>query len=559
MMADNNETLDLQAKLSSLKKIYAEKIPEKVDEIEQSWEKLKLTPEDSETFQLLHRQVHSLSGTAATYGFTEIADKAKTMEMLIQDKLTQDPLTWTAEAIDGVNACYFELEDSAQSILTREVPKFHHLPSTDEQLSSTTTRDTKLIYLVDDDVHLLSVIEMQIEAFGYNVETFSDLTLFDEAVERESPDVVIMDVIFGEGRRAGIEHIARINAKREQSLKTIFVTGGHDVLTRLEAVRANGLAYLTKPLLIDHLIDALDELTHHNQEAPYRIVIVDDSKSLSSFYAVILQQAGMETLEVNDPLKLLDVLAESVPPDLILMEVYMPDCNGLELSKVIRQMDAYVSTPIVFLSSESDVKKQLSALSLGCDDFLTKPIEPWHLVSSVTSRLQRGRMIRKLTETDGLTGLLNYSKSRERLDIELARAKREKTPLSFAMVDIDHFKQVNDSYGHPAGDRVLKRIGNLFKQSVRLYDTVGRYGGEEFAVILPNTDAQTAKVVMDKLRAHFGKINHTSDTGDFCCSFSCGIASFPDFDDSTTINDQADKALYEAKNGGRNQVVVRTL
>ena len=217
-------------------------------------------------------------------------------------------------------------------------------------------------------------------------------------------------------------------------------------------------------------------------------------------------------------------------------------------------MDAYVSVPIVFLSSESDHKKQMRAMTLGGDDFLSKPIQPWHLVSAVTSRAKRGRMIRTLSETDSLTGLLNHTKSKERLQAELSRAKRNHEPLSFAMLDIDNFKSVNDTYGHPVGDRVIKSIAIMLKQCLRKYDVIGRYGGEEFVVILPNTDMTTAKKIMDNLRVSFNQIDHHSNQDVFHCSFSCGIASFPELSDATTLNNQADKAMYRAKEGGRNRV-----
>jgi diguanylate cyclase (GGDEF)-like protein len=236
----------------------------------------------------------------------------------------------------------------------------------------------------------------------------------------------------------------------------------------------------------------------------------------------------------------------------------MPDCNGFELSQVIRQIDSYVNIPIVFLSDEKDLGRKLDALSIGGDDFLSKPVEAWHLVSSVTSRVLRGRTLRKNADTDGLTGLLNHSKSKERLEVEIARAKRENTTLSFAMLDIDHFKHVNDTYGHPAGDRVLKSLANLIKQRLRGYDSIGRYGGEEFVVILPNTDIESAYIIMDELRIAFSQINHYNESGNFSCQFSCGITYFPDFECGINLTLEADKALYKAKESGRNKVVCRT-
>jgi diguanylate cyclase (GGDEF)-like protein len=528
-MTTQNEKPDIQAALALLKQTFAKKIPAKVEDIRQSWENLKSAPNDEAVLPLFHRQVHTLAGTAATYGFAAIADYAKKIELSLPETeqitcLPVSEIEWLLE----------KLATAVGSEAAVKIPAMRPIPIQNMPLPAGNSRN-KLIYLVDEDVDFLSTMSMQIQSFGYFVVTFSDLVLFDEAVERQVPDIVIMDVIFGGGHKAGIRHIARMNAARIQSLNTIFINGSHDITMRLDAVRANGLAYFSKGVLVGSLVDAIEKFTLQIVEEPYRILIVDDAPEQSGFAALILQQAGMKTIEVNAPLQLLDVLA-SFQPDLILMDIYMPDCNGLELSKVVRQMDSYVNIPIVFLSSELDLKKKLGAMSLGGDDFLTKPVLPWHLTSAVTSRVQRGRMISKLADTDG--------------------AKREKISISIAMLDIDHFKKVNDTYGHPAGDRVLKSLANLFKQNLRQYDVIGRYGGEEFLVVLSNVNSSIAKTIMDKLRIRFSEISQLSDDGDFSCSFSCGIASFPDFGNGTALIQEADKALYKAKNGGRNQVVI---
>jgi diguanylate cyclase (GGDEF)-like protein len=157
---------------------------------------------------------------------------------------------------------------------------------------------------------------------------------------------------------------------------------------------------------------------------------------------------------------------------------------------------------------------------------------------------------------DGLTGLLNHTETKGQLSIELARAKRREAPLAFAMIDLDNFKTVNDTYGHPTGDRVLKNLSRLLQQRLRKTDVIGRYGGEEFAVILIDTDGSTAFEVLDEIRAGFGQILQLSGNVEFSTTFSCGIAVFPDYPDAASLNAAADRALYEAKNSGRNQVIL---
>jgi diguanylate cyclase (GGDEF)-like protein len=546
-MTDSNPQNNIQASLAALTAAVSRKLPEKVAKIRQTWEAIKGALYANEKPQVLHKLAHTLAGTSATYGFEEIADASRQLEH--------------ATAPDKEAVCQQEIEQLIVQLEALCVKASANQSATSSIINTiaapvTTDKPTaNLVYLVDDDRDFLLNIALHLKAFGYRVECFSDLRLFDQAVTQLEPAVVIMDVMFANQGNAGIEHIALLNSKRLQPLTTIFITGSNDLLTRLSAVRAQGVAYFTKPVLVEQLVDALDRLTHQVDDEPYRIVIVDDSEEQAHYTALLLQQAGMQTREVNGPLDLLKVLAE-YPADLILMDLYMPDCTGIELSKVIRQMDNYLGIPIVFLSAEQNLDKKLGALSMGGDDFLTKPVEPWHLLSVVNSRAERSRLIRRQADTDGLTGLLNHSKSKERLTGELSRAIRESSPLSIAMLDVDHFKKVNDTYGHPAGDRVLKSLANMLKQRLRRYDIIGRYGGEEFLIILPNTDESMANEIMDKLRVSFSELLHHYEKGGFSCQFSCGIASYPTFGTATELINKADKALYVAKNSGRNCVII---
>lgn len=542
---------DIQATLTALQQTFAKKIPKKVQEIRQNWERLKSAPNDQVIFEVFYRQVHTLAGTGATYGFEVISGFANmiTLRLPKNQEITDLP-------VDEIEFFLEKLVTALSSEPTSITPEMVPIQRQNTPFLLDNAGDM-LIYLVDDDIDILSSICIQIERFGYRVITFSDLTSFDKALEKEAPDVVIMDVIFDENSEKGTKHMVRINAAKKNLFKTIYMSSSLDIETRLDAVRANGLAFFPKPIVVASLVDAIAKFTHQVTEDIYRVVIVDDAKEQSASIAMILQQAGMQTIEVNEPMQLLGVLA-SFQPDLVLMDLYMPSCSGVELSQVIRQMSGYVDLPIVFLSSEEDLKKQLGAMGHGGDDFLTKPVLPWHLASAITNRIKRGRMISKLTGTDGLTGLFNHIKIKDSVEIELARAWRGNTSLSIAMIDIDNFKHVNDNYGHPVGDKVLKSLTNFFKQNLRQYDVIGRYGGEEFLVVLPNTDLLTAKKVLDELRISFGKVSHWCDKGDFTCNFSCGVASFPDFDDASALIEAADKALYIAKNAGRNQVVIHT-
>jgi diguanylate cyclase (GGDEF)-like protein len=263
----------------------------------------------------------------------------------------------------------------------------------------------------------------------------------------------------------------------------------------------------------------------------------------------------MHTAVINHPLDIIPALAE-FKPDLILMDVYMPECTGLELARVIRQENAYLNIPIVFLSAEPDVDRRFAAMSTGADDFQSKPIKDEHLVSVVLSRARRFRALAKAVSRDSLTGVLKHAKFKERLAAEISRAGRQAVPLSFVLLDLDHFKNVNDRHGHLAGDEVLKSFCRMLQQRLRKMDIIGRLGGEEFGVILPNTDQQAALRLMEEIREDYAALVHYSGTLSFSITFSGGIAAFPEVGQLNDLIASADDALYQAKANGRNRIVL---
>lgn len=339
----------------------------------------------------------------------------------------------------------------------------------------------------------------------------------------------------------------------------IFISSHHDVATRLFAVQAGGLAYLVRPLEFTNLIEKIDHIvTPINEHVPYRILIIEDSRTQASIIRKHLEDAGMVTEILSDAMKVNDILME-FQPDLILLDLYMPQCSGIELAAVIRQQELFVSIPIVYLSVEDDSNKQLNAIRSGGDDFLTKPIRPHHLVAAVTARAQRSRTLRSEMIQDSLTGLLNHTRILEQLDLEIARAIRNHTPLTFAMIDIDHFKSVNDSHGHPVGDRVIKGLARLLRQRLRRTDSIGRYGGEEFAIILAQSEGSAMVKKIDEIRRAFSKLLHQSSDPliEFSATFSAGMAELSaEINTLDKLVHAADKALYSAKEKGRNCIVL---
>lgn len=193
---------------------------------------------------------------------------------------------------------------------------------------------------------------------------------------------------------------------------------------------------------------------------------------------------------------------------------------------------------------------------MGADDFLSKPISDVRLVSAVQARASRARQLDNLMSRDSLTGLLKHVRIKDELETELARCRRHDQPMSVAMVDIDHFKQVNDTHGHAAGDQVIKALAQLLKQRLRTSDLIGRYGGEEFVVVLPECNGSGAMGLMEDIRRRFAALRFHPNGGEFQCTLSAGLVTvLPGHElAGAEVLARADQALYTAKRGGRNQV-----
>ena len=543
----------IQQQLQALYEDYARRLPEKLDALKQSWGKLKTQNWDDENLKVFHRQAHTLAGSGATFGFPAVSTNARKLEKLLKPQLESGKHGLNEQDQTRVDSLLSKLHDIA--INTKQILDLQAEALVVGDAKSGSEHNNDLIYIFDDNEVVARNLALQISHYGYEVQTFARLELLENEVDLSMPAAIVMDIMFPGNDTAGIEAIRQLRCKHKLP-PVIFVSAHGSLAARIDAAYAGGKAYFDKPVDAASMATKLDELTAKVIAEPYRILIVDDNVELSKQYSLVLQHAGMVTQVVSDPMRVMEPLAEFYP-ELILMDMYMPNCTGMDLAKVIRQQDAYVSIPLVFLSTETDIDKQLSAMREGGDDFLTKPISSQHLIEYVTIRAERYRRLRKLMERDSLTGLFNHNNILEQLEIEIERAKRSDQQLAFAMLDIDHFKSINDNFGHLTGDRVIISFARLLQRSLRRGDIIGRYGGEEFAVILPNTSAEQAQQVLDKLRERFASIKHVCSEGQTkVVTVSCGIAMYPDFLEGTELNEAADKALYQAKHAGRNQSII---
>jgi len=420
--------------------------------------------------------------------------------------------------------------------------------------------ENRWIVLVEDHPEETEALVSELSHFGYSVLAIKEFKALHDAVKTRSPLAVILDLdmtFIGDSEEQ-TDVASEISFFSKRDIPVFVISERNDLTPRLESVRGGAKGYFTKPIEPNKIVDKLDELRTDPILEPYRILIVEENVEAVAKFASSLHQAGMITLGLTNPMKVLETLAQ-FNPDLILMNVQLPNCNGMELAAVIRQQAAYMATPILFLSDKTDPESQLQAIRMGGDDLLPKPADMKWLAPAVMSRVERLRFLRSFIVRDPLTGLYLYDAVLEHLDVEVARAKRRQAPLVFARVGIDDFKSLNDLYGHHIGDEVLKSFARFLQQRLRKTDLVGRYGGSEFAAILSDAELAQGEKVFDEIRTHFMRVRHPAKNVKFAATCSAGIASFPSYITVNALADAADQALLEARQKGGNCIITAHL
>lgn len=533
-MNQNKLTEDYKAQLPQMSEVLKSSV--------QSWHDSQ-TSEDLERFFIT---VLDISGNAKMHGFDAIGEVASTL----QNELS--PFYQSKE---------FPADDIYQRIasITEQLAVQLHQPEVDQN-RNIRQLSFKPKVIDHQPLHILVIEECGeqteklvngIGSSGYEVSVISSPEAINSQVQSNTCALVANLDQFDQSQ---LENLVKSEAV-QSSLPLIFISASNSINDRLKAVQAGGQAFITAPVDYAHLLQAIDNLTGRQMHQAYRVLIIDDQQSLTDYYGEVLRQANFEVCAVNNPEEELMKALNDFVPDLILLDLYMPYCNGQDLAGIIRQMDSYLSVPVVFLSAESSSDLQLRAMSTGADAFLTKPVSPDDLLLAVQSRIKRGRAVHDLMTMDALSGLYNRREVLRLLDTELARSRRADTPLTVALLDLDHFKSINDNHGHTVGDWVIKFFSRSMQKIFRETDVIGRYGGEEFIVIFPDTNTEDAHRACKRLARYIKENGHELPVN---FTYSGGIALTSDAEGNKSVLERADAALYKAKDMGRNKVITAT-
>ena len=291
-----------------------------------------------------------------------------------------------------------------------------------------------------------------------------------------------------------------------------------------------------------------------------KVLVIDDNLQNIRLLKEILEDEDFLVYTSDSGLAILEIVT-NLNPDLILLDIMMPVVDGYEVCKVLKGNSLTQDIPIIMITAKTEGEDVKKALDLGAFDYIKKPVDEVEVVARVQSALrykQQQDKLKEIASRDGLTGAYNHALLIELFQKELAKQERSRGNIAFIMLDIDYFKKVNDTYGHLAGDVVLKELTQIITRNVRSSDIIGRYGGEEFGIVLTDMQLDTVYQLCERIRQSIEGNVFTIGTESLNITVSMGVY-FKTAGDSINIGEmikKADEALYKAKHTGRNKVEI---
>ena len=484
----------------------------------------------------LHAQqeAHKLAGSLGMFGF-QGSQLAREIEQMFQAKtsLDQDQALHLSQLVVALRR---ELQQ------TTSAPVFEP-GAVDER---------KKLLVVDDDRSLAAQLVMEADTLGMRAHVATDLSQARDAIFCDRPHVVVLNLSSPGPMMDSLRLLAELNTCTPP-VPVLVLTAQDRLSNRVQVARLGGRGFLHKSVPPTELLEAVTQVLQQGRSAEAKVMAVDDDPQVLVTLRNLLEPWGLKVLTLDDPQRFWETLEESAP-DLLVLDVEMPHLNGIELCQVVRNDPHWSRLPVLFLSAHTDADTLNRVFAAGADDYVSKPIVGPELVTRIFNRLERSRLLRNMAEIDALTGVFNCRKLTQELTRFLRLADHQSQPLCLAILDLDHFKQINDQYGHAIGDRVLCRFGQLLRRAFRSEDVVGRWVGAEFAVgmygMTRSEGVERSLEVLETLRQEkFTGPNGTK----FQVTFSAGVAQYPqDGVDLQALYRAASAVLAQASSAGGN-------
>lgn len=510
-----------------------------------------------EIYQMLHR----LAGSSGTFGFHGLGHRARDLEQQVkpmvdlakESRLSPESMSAVIgprfqRAVASLNSL---LDGGAQALKTAGGRS--PVPQTGIPSGAREAVRLAVVWPPGEDAAERADLCEGLEDGGFSV---CNVALEDLLPRLASEELLV--VLCHDSLAEVVADQLQIFASQPGGHLVPFLTVGEDDgFSRSYDLAAMGaFGTFTMPVDVPALSDRIERiLSEQESKSGGRVLIVDDDLELLEHYALILESAGLSVRTIPNPDALLHALSE-FDPDIVFMDLRIGGFSGITLARMIRFDARWIGLPIVYLSSEKDRSTQLEALSEGADEFITKPVSDNYLINVSRVRCYRARQLDKLISRDSLTGLLKHNLIKQEVHKEYARAKRSGYDSVVAMIDLDHFKQVNDTWGHRTGDQVIKALARALRAKLRKTDVIGRYGGEEFLVVMPECRPDDARRILQGLCDYFAMQGFDTEGGQFRVTLSAGASDLLLYPDAGMAMEAADQALYLRKSSGRNGVTL---
>jgi diguanylate cyclase (GGDEF)-like protein len=552
--------------ISAMQASYAASLPAKIQELTDALAEVRRVPDTAHVYGPAKLLAHRLRGTAGAFGFMMVGECAGRIE---------DALPRVLDADEAVRASTWRTIEQALGEAARAsgptAPK-PRMPSSPRLLAGEPVSETKIkvssfpplggpamgkVLMVDDDPRFLEFVVELGHRKLLQVIPASNVAEALEMARVETPDAALIDVHLGP-TELSFQLAKDLRALPSCSRMPIaFISAVSDIRARIEAANAGASLYLTKPIDVTAFDAAMQQLLALRSAEGRRVVLLHEDVTQRAKFASLLIERGWKVRAVSASPFLLGAIEES-QPDLILLDAALSDVNSFDLCRALRTSLRWQDLPIAILSRVDNAEQRRAAFDAGADDYLVEPGRD-ELVARLEPRIDRARLGRERAGRDRLTGLLLRGAFLDQLAIRLSEARRHDRMLSLCLLDLDHFKAINDVRGHLSGDQVLMGLGKLLSTRFRAEDLRARWGGEEFMVAFPGEAAASSFTLFTRILDEFSQIAFTGEDGSrFSATFSAGISTFPeDGIEIEALVGIADRRLYAAKKRGRNRVVIR--
>ncbi len=533
---------DMSSGQAKEKEVFVRQLPKRIAAIEDIWAKLHGGAWDQMQLEALYERIREISENSKAFSLFQLNESVFSLEVYLSSFIGSDISPGMAQ-IDAITGLLRALKTAANATA-----------SASEAQAPTINPGAVSVFLLGDEGGLTGELARALHDLGCELDYFSDTPSLLTQLQVQLPKIIVADTAQLPDMPPLSAELVRLQSHTSTKIPMIFISSSSALQLRVDAIRAGGDGYFVAPLDTLSVATQIRDMARPDQQAPFSVLVVEDDPTQADFAASILRKAGMQVLQVTEPVKVIKSLRE-FKPDLILMDIYMPEVNGIELTTIIRDHKEFVTIPIVFVSGEQNTDKQLDALSVGGDDFIAKPIRPKHLRGIVETKIRRARQLLNATgqppKHDRVTGLFSRQHFLDHV-AKLIDEESVSTPAAVILVQLDGLPTLQDKIGVGGIDHLLSEFSEVISGQVRELDLAARIDEHSFGVLLrrDTNDAliEQAEQILNQVSGH-RFADGLDVTGSIGLCFIDGHS-----EDANGIISRAQKACEQAAAHGGNRV-----